>query len=41
MSEEKKMTGYPSLDKPWLKHYKEDSINFEIPECSVYDFMSK
>lgn len=41
MSEEKKMTGYPSLDKPWLKHYKEESINFEIPECSVYDFMSQ
>ncbi len=22
MSEDKKMTGYPSIDKPWLKYYK-------------------
>ena len=22
MSEEKKLTGYPSIDKPWLKYYK-------------------
>lgn len=23
MAEEKKLTGYPSIDKPWLKYYKE------------------
>ena len=31
MSVEKKMTGYPSIDKPWLKYYKpgaeEDATN--------------
>ena len=24
MAEEKKLTGYPSIDKPWLKYYKPD-----------------
>ena len=23
MSEEKKLTGYPSIDRPWLKYYRE------------------
>lgn len=39
MAEEKKLTGYPSIDKPWLKYYAEDKRDFTLPECSVYDFM--
>ena len=39
MSEEKKLTGYPSIDKPWLKYYSEEAINAEIPECSAYDYI--
>ena len=23
-AEEKKLTGYPSIDKPWLKYYEQD-----------------
>lgn len=34
--EEKKLTGYPSIDKPWLKYYSEEAINARIPECTVY-----
>ncbi len=34
--EEKKLTGYPSIDKPWLKYYSEEAINTTIPNCSVY-----
>ena len=30
--------GYPSIDKPWLKYYPEDKINFDLPEKTVYDF---
>lgn len=30
------ITGYPSIDKPWLKYYSEEAINASIPECSVY-----
>ena len=36
---EKKMTGYPSIDKPWLKYYAEDKRDFTIPDCTVYDYM--
>ena len=31
------LTGYPSIDKPWLKHYTEEEINTEIPKCSIYE----
>ena len=34
--EEKKMTGYPSIDKPWLKYYTDEAINAKIPECTIY-----
>lgn len=29
------MTGYPSIDKPWLKYYSEEAINTSIPKCSI------
>ncbi len=32
-------TGYSSVDKQWLKHYKKEDLNYEIPECSVYEYM--
>ena len=35
--EEKKLTGYPSIDKPWLKYYSEEAINAPLPECTMYD----
>ena len=34
-----KMTGYPSIDKPWLKYYNEDSINVTLPKCTVYEYL--
>ena len=37
--EEKQMTGYPSIDKPWLKYYTEEAVNASLPECSVYDYL--
>ena len=37
--EEKKLTGYPSIDKPWLKYYSEEAINAPLPTGSMYDFM--
>lgn len=33
------LTGYPSIDKPWLKYYSEESINAPLPECTVYEYM--
>ena len=41
MTEEtkKELTGYPSIDKPWLKYYSEEELNIEIPSCSIYENM--
>ena len=39
MAKEKTLTGYPSIDKPWLKYYSEESINAPLPECSVYEYL--
>lgn len=41
MEEEKKLTGYPSIDKPWLKYYTEEAINAPLPECSIYEYLWK
>ena len=32
-------TGYPSIDKPWLKYYPEDAINDKISECTMYEYI--
>lgn len=37
---EKKLTGYPSIDKPWLKYYSEEAIHSPLPEGSMYDYMT-
>lgn len=39
MAEEKKLTGYPSIDKPWLKYYSEEAIHAPLPESSLYDYL--
>ena len=37
--EEKKLTGYPSIDKPWLKYYSEEAIDAPLPECTMYELL--
>jgi long-chain acyl-CoA synthetase len=37
--QEKGLTGYPSIDKPWLKYYEEKQTEISIPECSIYECM--
>ena len=32
-----KLTGYPSIDKPWLKYYTDEEINTETPKCSIHE----
>ena len=39
MEEEKKMTGYPSIDKPWLKYYTAIPDNLPDPGMSMYEFL--
>lgn len=36
MQTEKKLTGYPSIDKPWLKYYTDEAMKSTIRKCSVY-----
>ena len=36
---EKQLTGYPSVDKPWLKYYPKESIEMAMPHCSIYDYL--
>ncbi len=39
MSNDTNHTGYPSIDKPWLKYYTEEQINAPLPECSIYEYL--
>ena len=32
-------TGYPSIDKPWMKYYTEKAKGTPLPDCSIYEYM--
>ena len=33
------LTGYASIDKPWLKYYTEEQIKTKMPKMSVYSYL--
>lgn len=35
------MTGYPSIDRPWLKQYPIEALNISIPDISMYQFIKE
>ncbi len=39
MNTQTELTGYPSIDKPWLKYYSEEAINAPLPQCTVYEYL--
>lgn len=40
MTKEKNLTGFPSIDKPWLKYYDTELINnTTVPDVSVYNYI--
>lgn len=39
MPENKPLTGYPSIDKPWLKYYSDEAINAPLPECTIWQYI--
>ena len=41
MTENKSLTGYPSIDKPWLKYYSEEAVNAPLPKCTIYEYINK
>ncbi|MCM1045438.1 MAG: hypothetical protein NC417_07995 [Candidatus Gastranaerophilales bacterium] len=36
---DKPLTGYPSIDKPWLQYYSQEAINAPLPECTIYEYL--
>ena len=36
---ETKLTGYPSVDKPWLKYYTQETLETKIPDVSMYSLL--
>lgn len=41
MSTKKEITGYPSIDKPWLKYYSEKTLNTPPQECTLFEYIYK
>lgn len=39
--EEKKLTGYPSIDKPWLKYYKTNPKTVEYRDESLFQMLER
>ena len=39
--EAKRLTGFPSIDKPWLKYYSKEAIEDKLPECTMYELLKK
>ena len=39
VDEDKKITGYASIDKPWQKYYSIEAITADIPELTAYQYM--
>lgn len=37
---EHELTGFPSVDKPWLKYYGKEALCRRLPEGSMYDYMT-
>lgn len=37
--EEKKLTGYPSTDKPWLKYYTKEAIERKLVPNTIYGYL--
>ena len=33
------LTGYPSIDKPWLQYYSEEAIHGKLPEYTMYGYV--
>ena len=38
---EKELTGYASIDKPWLKHYTYDERNISFPKMNMKEYLYK
>lgn len=39
MENKRQLTGYPSIDKPWLKYYDASKLNLPFPQMSIYEYL--
>lgn len=39
MNPNRDMSGYPSIDKPWLKYYSEEAIHAPLPKYTIYEYL--
>lgn len=37
----RELTGYPSIDQPWLRYYSAEAINAPLPKCTLYELLLK
>ncbi|MGN0358679.1 MAG: AMP-binding protein, partial [Blautia sp.] len=35
------LTGKPSIDRPWMKYYREMGIDVQVPECTLEEYLRK
>jgi len=33
------LTGYPSIDRPWMKYYSKDALSSALPKCTAYEYL--
>ena len=36
---DRQLTGYPSIDKPWLKYYTDEQIHADLPRCKIFEYL--
>ena len=36
MPKKEKLTGFPSIDKPWLKYYTQEDLAIQVPKSTIY-----
>ena len=41
MNTERKMTGYASIDKPWLNYYTKEAVEGALPQITMYEYLLK
>lgn len=39
--EENNLTGYPHIDKPWMKYYSTEQKDIVIPNCNIVDYIKE
>ncbi len=41
MTTQENLTGYPSIDKPWLKYYDQEFLKKPLPKMNIYSYLKE